>query len=296
VTNLDAIEDARAEAERYRRLLRRDPTSLRFAEYAERLRRAGKVTDATAICARGLMHHPGYATGHAVMGEIFRDAGLMDKAEQEWREALRLDPRHPRAHLCLGELHRSRGDLAQAAASFETAVALNPHSSEARDKLAELSESPAPGQTGETASPLHHDDRHREPARPPLSAEECGALVDALCRTAVVEAAALTDAGGTPVAGHASSSGVPDSVLAAAVSLTAAAKNLTSRLGAGRIRGVLLRGSRGGLRCVPVGDLTMIATLDPKTPPGEAAAATDAAIAEEQERARAEEGSDERAA
>ena len=119
MTELEVADDRQAAVERYRRILSRDPGSLRFAEFADELRRRGSLSEAAAVCARGLLRHPHYATGHVVMGEIFRDRKLPEKAEQEWREALRLDPGHPRAHLRVGELCLERGDTERAASESE---------------------------------------------------------------------------------------------------------------------------------------------------------------------------------
>jgi tetratricopeptide (TPR) repeat protein len=279
VTHLDAIEDARAEIEKYRRLLRRDPKSLRFAEYAERLRRAGQVADATAICARGLMWHPGYATGHAVMGEILRDAGLLDRAEQEWREALRLDPRHPRAHLCLGELYETRGDRALAVASFESALASNPQFAEAREKLAHLSAPRKPAEAGGLAATTTESKPAQKREARPLSEDQCRSIAAAVCRSGLVGATSLVVGDGTPTPGSDSSQAVPDSVVASALSLMTCARDIVSRLGAGRMRGIMLRGSGGAVRCTPLGDMTLVAALKPAAQPGQAATAIDAAIA-----------------
>ena len=136
MTELEVADDRQATMERYRRILSRDPGSLRFAEFADELRRHGNLSEAAAVCARGLLRHPHYATGHVVMGEIFRDRKLPEKAEQEWREALRLDPGHPRAHLRVGELCLERGDTERAASESEAALLLNPESPEAYALLA----------------------------------------------------------------------------------------------------------------------------------------------------------------
>ena len=69
--------------------------------------------------------------------------------------------------------------------------------------------------------------------------------------------------------------------MASAMSLTMCSRDILSRLGAGRMRGIMLRGSGGALRCTPIGDMTLVAALKPAAQPGEAAAAIDAAISKQ---------------
>jgi len=259
VGNLDAVEDARAEVEEYRRRLQRDPDSLRFAEFANHLRRAGLTSDATAICARGLMRHPAYATGHVVMGEIFRDADLIEKAEREWREALRLDPGHPLAHLCLGELSLSRGEVEQAEAAFRAALASNPNLAEARAKLAEL--------TGEastqTASPIPASDGHRswEPGERPdwLASSRFEHLVARVGACASIQTAALANSDGLLLAGDMPAAADPAASAVAAAELMSELRDLLVRIAAGRLRAAVLVGNKGSVHCVALGDLMLVA-------------------------------------
>ena len=265
MSNLEATDNGRAEAEECRRLLQRDPDSLRFAELADHLRRAGLTSDATAVCARGLMRHPGYATGHVVMGEIFRDAGMMDKAEREWLEALSLDPGHPRAHLRLGELYQSQGESNRAVAAFEAALLSNPQFAEARSRLAEM-RGDFPQERADPGEAPTDEGRWHPGERPVwLTSSRFEDLVAAVRGCPPVETAALVDSDGLLLAGEMPAPRDPEAAAKTVVQAVARARDLLARLGAGRLRSALIRGKKGSFRCLSLGDLTLITELKPKT-------------------------------
>jgi predicted regulator of Ras-like GTPase activity (Roadblock/LC7/MglB family) len=256
-------EDRRATAEEYLRLLAREPNSLRFAEYADRLRRMEKLADAAALCEYGLARHPGYATGHVVMAEIMLDADMPEKAMAELREALRLDRCHPRAHVALGGLLLSQGEKAKAAAEFEAALLYSPGLPEALAGLAGI-KGEAPDQrrtipSADTASA-------RKPGERPewLSADRTSELIGRLADCSSIGSAAIAGGDGKIVA--ASSHAAADTDTAhAEVELIGEARSLASRLGAGRLRSVLTSGGHNRALYVPLGDLLLVAGLRPGT-------------------------------
>ena len=268
MTELEVADDRQAAVERYRKILSRDPGSLRFAEFADELRRHGSLSEAAAVCARGLLRHPHYATGHVVMGEIFRDRKLPEKAEQEWREALRLDPGHPRAHLRVGELCLERGDTEQAASESEAALLLNPESPEAYALMA--------GARGESGGKTTGGKTEEvsigswRPSRRPswLTADRLEEVVAAVCDCPSVEGAILANADGLALAGGLASSGDPQAGTAMAVELVRRAREWMVRLGAGKLRAALVQGRKGGVRCLSLGDLTLVASLKPEARAG----------------------------
>jgi predicted regulator of Ras-like GTPase activity (Roadblock/LC7/MglB family) len=260
-------------------MLEREPGSLRFAEFADELRRDGKLSDATAICARGLTYHPGYATGHVVMGDIFRDAELPEKAEVEWREALRLDLTHPQAYLRLGELHLSRGEPERAVAMFEAALLHNPGLAEAQAKLAVARRrmSGESGDEGEEAA----DARQWRPGEWPawLTSERFEELVEAVSDCGSVEAAALVNSDGLLLEGSLPVPGKLGGGAGGAAELLAEARDLMRRLAGGRLRAAFIGGEGGSLRCVALADLMLAATLKPGSQVGAAKAEIEEAIA-----------------
>jgi len=276
VAELEASLTAELDLDECRRMLRRDPGTLRFAEFADLARRRGKLTEAAAICARGLLRHPHYATGRVVMGEIFWDEKLEENAEQEWREALRIDPRHPRAHLRLGQVHLKRGDLAQAKAAFEAAVVANPDLEEARELLAQVGGAPVVDSKAVAAVVAAARPR-LAPAW--LTVARCGELIAAVEASPSVESAVLADADGLAVAGCVASASDPEAGAAVAVELARELRQIAVHVGGGRLKAALVRGRRGSLRCVALEKLTLVAAIRPEAPLGAATAQIEEAIA-----------------
>jgi len=278
-TRPEALDNYRTDVDRYRRLLEREPGSLRFAEFADQLRRDGKISDATAICARGLAHNPGYATGHVVMGDIFRDAGLPDRAEAEWREGLGLDSTHPQAYLRLGELHLSRGEPERAVAMFEAALLHNPGFPEAQAKLAEARRRLS-GEGGAEQDEAASARRWRLGERPAwLTSERFEELVEAVADCRSVEAAALVNLDGLLLEGSMPVPGRVGGGAGVTADLVAEARDLMRRLAGGRLRAALVQGEGGSLYCLALGDLTLAATLKPGAQVGAARAELEGAIA-----------------
>lgn len=271
-------ETRKLDSKALKRLVSRGANSLRFAELADTCRRAGALSEATALCARGLLRYPNYATGYVVLGEIFCARNLTDKAREQWRKALELDPHHPRAHFRLAELHLSAGEQEKAVAELEMAVQSDPNFAEAHFLLAELKgETRAPDDDVETADAL------ARPARRPQASvqrERYSRLLASLEKGCCVRRALIADSNGLPVASSpawASSDG-GDAEAAAGVSsaMIEDIRQLVSPLGAGKLEGMLLCGEDGAVRCVVLGADTLIADLDPEAPLG----AVEAEIAE----------------
>ncbi len=249
-------DDSLREQEAYRRILTRDPDSLRFAEYADLLRRLGQLDEAIEVCSSGLARNPHYSTGHVVMGEVLQEAGQLAEAEAEWQLALQLDPGHPRAHLRLGDLYLARADKQRAATAFEAALLYCPDFAEARSRLAEArGERPAARTSTAVAQPA------RRPRERPvwLTEDRFGELLETLRRCASVKSVALTDTAGTPLA--------TDEITPAHAAVKPAAsfvnesRDLLSRLAAGRLRAALIVGAKASVRCVPLGDLNLVVGL-----------------------------------
>jgi len=264
-----------------RRELRRNPGSLCFAELADLTRHGGNLVEAAALCARGLLQHPGYATGRVVMGEIFRDQQLESKAEEEWREALRMDPNHPRARLRLGELYLHRGDVPRARAALAAALHVNPGLAEAEDLLATIEH-----QEAESAPRDQMLRRLTEPSTrtsPPVQK-----LLAAVGACSSVEGALLVNSDGLPVAGSLTAAANAEAGAAMAAQVVREARRVIAPLGAGRLRMALLRGSEGSVRCLVVEDGTLIVALKRDVPIGAADAELQELLAARRARERAD--------
>jgi len=81
---------------------------------------------------------PGKARPHYNLGVVLSRRGLLDAAENEFRQALAIDPRHARARYNLGVIRASRGEYAAARSDYEAALALDPALAEAHNALGSL--------------------------------------------------------------------------------------------------------------------------------------------------------------
>lgn len=252
------------ELEAHRRLLARDPDSLRFAEYADLLRRLGQLSEAIEVCSSGLARHPHYSTGHVVLGEVLLDFGKVTEAEAEWQKALQLDPGHPRAHVRMGELYLARDDRERAATAFEAALLYSPDYAEARARLSETRGVPSAAQEHKSV-----EQPTRRPGERPgwLTDDRLGELLRLVRGCASVETAAFTRTdGGVLASGEASP---PREACKEGASLVRDARDLLSRLGAGRLRSALVAGATGTLCCVSLGDLLLVAGVRPEATYGQ---------------------------
>ena len=260
MSDLGGDEDHSATADEYLRLLAREPSSLRFAEYADHLRRLERLSDAMVICKHGLVRHPSYATGHVVMAEIMLDTGAPEMAAHHLREALKLDPSHPRAHLLLGELLLTQGDKERAAAEFEAALLASPNLVEAQTALAEargaLTTAQPPAGSNSSATGRKAGQRPEW-----LTVDRIGDLVDLVAARPSVNRAHAVDADGRVLAS--STFGGPRLSGKADVGFVNELRGLASRLAAGRLQSVALCGRQTLTLYLPLGDLVVVAGLRP---------------------------------
>jgi predicted regulator of Ras-like GTPase activity (Roadblock/LC7/MglB family) len=199
------------------------------------------------------------------MGEIYLQLERLEEAERHWTCALRLDPRHPQAHFRMGELHFIHGNLPRAIAELETAVLLRPNFVAARELLDRARNMPLllPGEA-ETGPPDH------------LSAYS---VLAAVRQCPFVESALLATRDGRLLARTRSPASDQQLDAALAVELGWQTGRLLSQLRGGKLRGLLVKGEHGSLRCVSLPDATLIATLSREAPLGAAEAEIGQAVA-----------------
>jgi tetratricopeptide (TPR) repeat protein len=130
--------------ERYRSA----PGSHVFAPLADACRKAGMLDEALEICARGVGHHPRYASGYVVQGKCLYDAGRTRDAQAAFDRVLELDPKNLVALKFLGVIHAERGETARAREYFVHILALDPGDREIRSRMEDVTsvtrERPAP--------------------------------------------------------------------------------------------------------------------------------------------------------
>lgn len=136
-----------------------DPSSLRYVELAEALRRLGKLEEAIQVATHGLGRHPDHADGYDCLARIRADRGELSEARAAWERALAIVPEHPGALKGIGFLFFRQGDSRRAVEALEHALAANPDDAAARRALETVR-----AHAGQPAAP--------EPRRPPEPAPQ----------------------------------------------------------------------------------------------------------------------------
>src|SRR5262245_22249144 len=115
--------------------VQRDPASLAFAQLAELYRKAGRTTEAIALCREGLTRFPHYTTARLILAKAHQAEGDFEQALAEIAAILEVSPRDVQGHRLAAEIHRRCGRLDQAVTHLETALALDPGDRESRALL-----------------------------------------------------------------------------------------------------------------------------------------------------------------
>jgi predicted regulator of Ras-like GTPase activity (Roadblock/LC7/MglB family) len=114
-----------------------DPGSRAFLPLAEHYRAAGRRDAALRLVVRGLERHPYDVEAHHLLGLLYRDAGDLLRAEDEWSTAVALAPEHLGARRELGLFYHARGDWEQAVRHLDRARELDVMDEEVRLALEE---------------------------------------------------------------------------------------------------------------------------------------------------------------
>ncbi|HEX8694331.1 MAG TPA: tetratricopeptide repeat protein [Longimicrobium sp.] len=114
-----------------------DPGSRAFLPLAEHYRAAGRHDAALRLVVRGLERHPYDVEAHHLLGLLYRDAGDLVRAEDEWGTAVALAPEHLAARRELGLFYYARGDWEQAVRHLDRARELDVMDDEVRLALEE---------------------------------------------------------------------------------------------------------------------------------------------------------------
>jgi len=112
-----------------------DPSSLRYVDLAELLRRRGQAGDALRVAMHGLSRHPDHADGYDVLARIHADRNELSEARAAWERALAIDADHTGALKGIGFLLFRQGDTFRAEDALERAVAADPADESARRAL-----------------------------------------------------------------------------------------------------------------------------------------------------------------
>jgi tetratricopeptide (TPR) repeat protein len=110
-----------------RRRVRKDPTSIAFAQLAEECRRAGHHQESIDVCRAGLELHPGYLSARVTLGRALIELSDLDPALAELEHVLTSAPDNLAAIRGVAEIHHRHGSLPQALAQYRAGLALAPN-------------------------------------------------------------------------------------------------------------------------------------------------------------------------
>ena len=153
------VDDALAAAmRRHEERLAREPSSLAFAQLADLYRKAGRMTEAIALCRDGLARYPHYTTARLILAKAFLAEGRLDEAAADIRTALEQSPKDVQCLRLAAEVERRRGNVDGAADHLERVVKLDPGDRESRTLLGFLRADPqATGEASGLARVLRDD-------------------------------------------------------------------------------------------------------------------------------------------
>ena len=153
------VDDALAAAmRRHEERLARDPSSLTFAQLADLYRKAGRMSEAIALCRDGLTRYPQYTTARVILAKAWLAEGRFDEAGAEIRTALEQSPKDVQCLRLAAEVERRRGNVDGAADHLERVVRLDPGDRESRTLLGFLRADPqAAGEASGLARVLRDD-------------------------------------------------------------------------------------------------------------------------------------------
>jgi tetratricopeptide (TPR) repeat protein len=106
-----------------------------FARLANEYRKSGNLDGAIALCREHVPKHPGYISGHIVLGQALFDTGSLGDARQSFEAALQLDPENLIALRHLGDIARQGGDLEEARSWYRRLLEVDPQNEDAAAQL-----------------------------------------------------------------------------------------------------------------------------------------------------------------
>ncbi|MFI5208147.1 MAG: tetratricopeptide repeat protein [Gemmatimonadales bacterium] len=240
-----------------------DPSSLRYVELAEVLRRRGKLEEAVQVANHGLSRHPGHADGYDCLARILVDRGDLDGARAAWEKALATQPEHGGALRGLGFLFYRQGDTRRAIDALERAVRADPADEAARRALAQLG---GPAGAGEVKRKTPADVPQLRDTGATLRAPVFAGLEGASSDMLLLDARGLVLAGGLH-GRHGED--VSELAAAALAGVSGEAGRTTEYLGIGAWSVIVAEAERANVVLSPVGDGSLLMVRrDVSTPVG----------------------------
>ncbi len=111
-----------------------------FARLANEYRKSGNLDGAIALCREHVPRHPGYISGHIVLGQALFESGGLDEARLSFEAALQLDPENLIALRHLGDIARQGGDLDEASSWYRRLLEVDPQNEDVAARLIGLAD------------------------------------------------------------------------------------------------------------------------------------------------------------
>ncbi len=109
-----------------------------FARLANEYRKSGNLDGAIALCREHVPKHPGYISGHIVLGQALFESGAIEEARLSFEAALQLDPENLIALRHLGDIARQSGDIHEASSWYRRLLEVDPQNEEVAARLSSL--------------------------------------------------------------------------------------------------------------------------------------------------------------
>jgi tetratricopeptide (TPR) repeat protein len=124
--------------EKYARILTQDPSSVAFIFLAQVLYKQGKIDKAINVLINGLKYNKKSVTGRFLLGKIYYDRWLIERAKREFQTVVELAPDNLAACKMLVQILKSEEAYGKALELLRTASAYHTHDVSIMSELREI--------------------------------------------------------------------------------------------------------------------------------------------------------------
>ena len=136
--NYSTEDDLAKFEEKYARILTQDPSSVAFIFLAQVLYKQGKIDKAINVLINGLKYNKKSVTGRFLLGKIYYDRWLIERAKREFQTVVELAPDNLAACKMLVQILKSEEAYGKALELLRTASAYHTHDVSIMSELREI--------------------------------------------------------------------------------------------------------------------------------------------------------------
>lgn len=136
--NYSTEEELSKFEEKYARILTQDPSSVAFIFLAQVLYKQGKIDKAINVLINGLKYNKKSVTGRFLLGKIYYDRWLIERAKREFQTVVELAPDNLAACKMLVQILKSEEAYGKALELLRTASAYHTHDVSIMSELREI--------------------------------------------------------------------------------------------------------------------------------------------------------------